>query len=208
MHYLFGVLVNLVFEGKQTASATNGVQNMIGILYFAGIINPMCFVMQPSGLFDDIKALLQEHLNDDLRQHNDRRYLSISDSDIWFTADAFEFTVGFDFMHKHYDLRYDDWNEVVEHLCNLITKRKRITNYYKGGYLYKMMVEIELDSLRYQRLGTAVQILYPFWRRTRLETIFVDKLIDSAEFEKGMQSIMHPSLQTVGNDDTLMLNQG
>ena len=102
-------------------------------------------------LFEKIKILLENHFGDkvnlDIDDYKDgyiESHLTIKDTDIWISSDEYEFTIGSGFNHRHYNPEFDSLKECTDELFNLLTKRKKITEYYKGKSCFKIKIWILL----------------------------------------------------------------
>ena len=87
------------------------------------------------------EAFLKRHLGNKLNiaieKYDDgykETHLSITDTDFRISCDDRELTIGNGFNHQHFNPEYDDINEIIEILLNSLTKRKRITEYYKSKF--------------------------------------------------------------------------
>jgi hypothetical protein len=146
-------------------------------------------------IFAQIKALLKEQFKADLIEDEEGTHLTIADSGIWISANDTELTIGYGFDHTHYNPEYDNILGGVERFFNLLTKRKKITSFFKGELCYKNKIEIELAKDIYDDMGTSMTWLYPFWKVTVEKVTFDDKLIDSIEFENSIAKIKNYAQQ-------------
>ncbi|OEK00605.1 hypothetical protein BFP97_03390 [Roseivirga sp. 4D4] len=146
-------------------------------------------------IFDKIKELLSEQFGSDLNEYEEGAYLSIGESEIWISVDDSELTVGYGMNHKHYHYEYDDINEAVDKFFNLLTKKKRITEFYKGKYTYKNIAEIENSNGEFKELSTSLTWLFPYWRKTRSKTEIEPSLIDYSKIEKEILQIKNYAQQ-------------
>ncbi len=136
-------------------------------------------------IFTKISKLLEEHLGDKV-QINIEKYkdgyeeyqLNIEDTDIWITCDDNEMIVGGGYNHLHISEDYGNIREGIEILLDIFTKRKRITQFYKGKYCYKTQIEIEVNENKYEDFSTSVIFIFPFWRKTKKEVFFENELIN------------------------------
>lgn len=146
-------------------------------------------------IFDQIKTLLKMTFKDDIKEFEQGTHLTLADTGIWISVDDTELTIGFGLTHRHYNPDYDNINEGIDSFFNLLTKRKRITGYFKGDFCYKNKTEIELGNSNYDNLGTAMTWLFPFWKTTVIKEKFEEKLIDSPEFESEIARIKNYAQQ-------------
>lgn len=140
-------------------------------------------------IFEKIKYLLKERFGSDLKEYEEGMHLTINDSGIWISSDDRELTVGYGLAHTHYDPEYDDTQVAIERFFNLLTRRKRITKFFKGNFSYKIKTELVLSDSEYEDLGTAMTWLFPFWKRTKKEVSFEDSLIDFSKIEMEIEEI-------------------
>ncbi len=140
-------------------------------------------------IFDKIKKLLSEKFGTDLDEYEEGTHLSIGDSGIWISVDDSELTVGYGMNHRHYHYEYNDINEAVDDFFNLLTRKKRITEFYKGKYAYKSKAEIENGIGEFKELSTSLTWLFPYWKRTRTKVKIEQNLIDYARIKKEILEI-------------------
>lgn len=148
-------------------------------------------------LFKRIKDFLTRHLNNLIEEHEEGSYLAIGDTGIWISCDERELTVGYGFSHRHYDPEYDNILEAITEFFDLLTKRKRVTEYYKGNFQYKYKTEIELEKDSFKYLGTSMTWLFPYWKRTTIKERFTDKVFDSSKVEHEIDEIKNYAQQAV-----------
>lgn len=125
----------------------------------------------------------------DLNEYEEGAHLTIGDSGIWISVDDSELTVGYGMNHRHYHSEYDDINEAVNEFFNLLTGKKRITEFYKGKNTYKVKAEIEIAKGEFKELSTSLTWLFPYWKKTRTKTIIEPSLIDYTKIEKEILEI-------------------
>jgi ribosomal protein S15P/S13E len=134
-----------------------------------------------------IKELLKNHFGSDLKE--DGKHLTIGETGIWISCDDRELTVGYGLVHQHFDPEYDDIQNAIDRFFNLLTKRKRITRYYKGNFSYKNKTELILNDSEFENLGTAMTWLFPYWKRMKKEVQYEENLIDPLTIEKEVNEI-------------------
>ncbi len=135
-------------------------------------------------IFEEIKKFLSKQFGQDLKEYEEGTHLMIGDTGIWISVDDLELTVGYGLNHIHYHCEYNDINQGVNHFFNLLTRKKRITLFYKGKFVYKNKVEIENSEGEFKELGTSLTWLFPYWRKTQTKIIIEPNLIDYSEVEK------------------------
>lgn len=79
--------------------------------------------------------------------------------------------------------------DAINEIQNILTRKKRITNYYKGEYPYKSTAEIENPNGDFEILSTSSTWLYPIWEKTKTETYIIDPIIDSPKVIKQIEEI-------------------
>jgi hypothetical protein len=149
-------------------------------------------------IFDKIKTMLKEYFKENLKEFEEGKYLTISDSGIWISVDDTELTIGYGLASRHYNTEYDDISTGIDSFYNLLTKRKKITRFFKGGFCYKTKIEVELRKDCYDYFGTLMTWLFPFWKTTTTEIKFEDKFINSLEFENSITAIINYIQLTLG----------
>ncbi len=157
-------------------------------------------------IFDKIRTLLKEHFKEDLKEFEEGTHLTIADSGIWISMDDTELTVGYGFTHRHYNPEYDNILDAIDRFFNLLTKRKKITAYFKGDFCYKNKTEIELAKDSYDDMGISTTWLFPFWKTTVVKANFEDKLIDSIDFENSITTIKNYAQQAFGKKAGSVVN--
>ena len=148
-------------------------------------------------IFDKIKGLLYEQFGEDLNEYEEGTNLSIGNSGIWISVDTQELTIGYGTNHRHYHSEFHDINEALDDFFNLLTRKKRITEYYKGKYAYKIRTEIENASGIFKELSTSLTWLFPYWKKTRTTVEIKQNLINYAEIEKQIVEIKNYAQQHV-----------
>lgn len=140
-------------------------------------------------IFEKTKELLKRHFEEDLKECEDGAHLTINDTGIWIASDDRELTIGYGLTHNHYDPEYDDLNQAIERFFNLLTRRKRITEFLKVDFSYKHKTEIELYEGKYEQIGTAITWFFPFWKRTTKRITFENRLINFSVIEMEIEEI-------------------
>jgi len=142
------------------------------------------------------EAFLKRHLGNKLNiaieKYDDgykETHLSITDTDFRISCDDRELTIGNGFNHQHFNPEYDDINEIIEILLNSLTKRKRITEYYKSKFHYKTKAEIESANGEFSELSTSMTWLFPFWKKTKEKVIIEKNIIDQKLIEQEIEEI-------------------
>ena len=74
---------------------------------------------------------------------------------------------------------------------DLLTNRIKTTNFIKGNTIFKTTVEIEYDNSKPLNIGTTNLLIYPFWKKTKIETIVSEEIIKKKEIEKEANLILN-----------------
>lgn len=140
-------------------------------------------------IYSKIKELLKNHFGSDLKEYEDGDHLTIGKTGIWISCDDRELTVGYGLVHQHFDPEYEDIQNAIDRFFNLLTKKKRITKYYKGNFSYKNKTELILNDTEFENLGTAMTWLFPYWKKTKKEIQYEENLVKPFEIEKEVREI-------------------
>ena len=140
-------------------------------------------------IFEKIKKFLSEQFGQDLNEYEDGSHLTIGETGIWISSDDRELTIGYGMVHQHFDPEYDDIQIAIDRFFNLLTKRKRITKYYKGNFSYKNKIDLVINDSDFENLGTAMTWLFPYWKNTKEEVQYEESLIDFSKIEKELEEI-------------------
>jgi len=135
-------------------------------------------------IFERIKAILKKNFGKELSELEEGKNLSIGKSGIWISSDNSELTIGYGINHKHFNPEYDDMNEAIETFFNLLTKKKRITKYYKGTFQFKNKIEVESENNEFHELGISLNWFFPFWKKTKEEVLIENGIIEYSLLEK------------------------
>ena len=140
-------------------------------------------------IFEKIKKFLSEQFGQDLNEYEDGSHLTIGETGIWISSGDRELTIGYGMVHQHFDPEYDDIQIAIDRFFNLLTKRKRITKYYKGNFSYKNKIDLVINDSDFENLGTAMTWLFPYWKKTKEEVQYEESLIDFSKIEKELEEI-------------------
>jgi hypothetical protein len=148
-------------------------------------------------IFEKIKVLFKKYFTQRVQESSNGLFIAIEDTGLFIASNESYLTIGFWLTQSHYESDYYSLNQAVDRLFNLLTKRKRVTEYLKGDFPFKHKIEIELSESNYEDLGIAMTRLFPYWKRTRKNIIFLEKLIDKSEIEKEIEIIKNYAQQRV-----------
>ena len=140
-------------------------------------------------IYENIKTILKDYFGEDLREYDDGDHITIGDTGIWISSDDSELTVGHGMNHRHYDCEIDNMQDAINEFQNILTRKKRITNYYKGEHSFKSTAEIENQNGDFEVLSTSLTWLYPFWKKTIIETYNIDPIINSPKIIKQIEEL-------------------
>lgn len=140
-------------------------------------------------IFKRIKDLLSRHATIKVYELDYETHLEIDQTEIWMQSDPDELTIGYGLSHVHYDPKHDNLRKAIESLFNLLTKRKKVTTYFKSDKIFKERTDIELQLNRFEHFGTTMTWFFPFWRRTTKEIQFQDPLIEISKVENEIKEI-------------------
>ena len=143
--------------------------------------------------FNEIKNLLKEKLGEkiDVISENGNEIIEIKNSNFWLMVDKTEFTVGFGLNHTHFSDEYGNLDDGIFQTLDLLTNRIKTTNFIKGNTIFKTTVEIEYENSKPVNIGTTNLLIYPFWKKTKIETIVSEKIIKKKEIEKEANLILN-----------------
>lgn len=130
--------------------------------------------------FNEIQHLLQSKLGAKVKveEENGTTFLSIKDSNFWLSVDHSEFTVGFGLNHAHFSEEYRNLQNGIRQAFDLLTSEVRVTQYIKGKTVYKAITEINISDSDIENLGITGVLIYPFWKKTRIETSYFERIIN------------------------------
>lgn len=143
--------------------------------------------------FEEIKNLLIEKLGDRLEYSKDddgTEFLNIKDSNFWISSAFGEFVVGYGLNHTHFSDEYNNLDSGIFQAFDLLTNRIKTTNFIKGNTIFKTTVEIEYENSKSVNIGTSSLIFYPFWKKTQIETLFDENILDKNDIENEVNAIL------------------
>ena len=144
--------------------------------------------------FEKIKNLLIEKLGKNIEYSQDEdgtEYLNIKNSNLWISNTFRELVVGFGFNHTHFSEEYENLNEGIIQVFDLLTNRIKSTDYIKGKTLFKTTVEIEFPHSELKNIGESSVLFYPYWKKTKIESEYFEKLIEKSEIENEANIILN-----------------
>lgn len=144
------------------------------------------------GIFNEFKKLLKDNFAEKLiaKIEDEDEFLEIQGSPFWLMKDTNELIVGYGVNHTHFS---DDFNKLdngINLIADLLTNRIKTTNYIKGNYVYKSIVEIEFPDSTTKILGESTILIHPFWRKKKIETTIEESLIEKHKIQNQLNLIM------------------
>lgn len=150
-------------------------------------------------IFEKIKILLQKYCTEKVQISTDEyneTHIIINGSEIWLSCEENYLTIGYGMGHRHYDSETDNLYKVIEEFFNLLTKRIRITEYYKGNHCYKIQTEIEQTDSFFEERSTSINFFVPFWKKTTKKVSFKEKVIEKILIEREINEIRNYAYST------------
>ena len=141
--------------------------------------------MKHRKIFDQLETIFNQAFKQRFRKtvDNDDIYIEIIDSDFYIRCNDVELTIGYGTIHRHFNEDYQNLNNAIDKIFQLITNRIKVQNFSKGNKIYKKTVEIEFPDKHIEDFGSMITMFYPFWKVTKIETEYYDKLINSVEIK-------------------------
>lgn len=119
-------------------------------------------------LFWEIKSLLLNAFANRIETNDSNgSFIAIKDTFFWMVSDPDSLLVGFNRYHVSYsnsDIEKDP-NQVYELIFKLLTNRIRVTRFYKGNQMFKIISEIEIDDDNFEKLVNAQSLLRHYWKK-------------------------------------------
>ena len=143
--------------------------------------------------FEEIKNLLIKKLGNKVKYSQDNdgtKYLNIENSKIWISTTFGELVVGHGLNHTHFSDEFGNLNDGIFQVFDLLTNRVKTTNYTKGNTIFKTTVEIEYENSKLLNIGTSSLIIFPFWKKTKIETFYNEKILNKKDIENQVNSII------------------
>lgn len=143
--------------------------------------------------FEEIKNVLIEKLGDIAEYSKDEdgiEYLTIKKSDFWISTTFGELVVGYGLHHTHFSEELKNLDNGIFQAFDLLTNRIKTTNYLKGNTIFKTTVEIEYPNSKLVNIGTSSLILFPFWKKTKIDIKYDEKILEKSEIENEVNSIL------------------
>ncbi|WP_294291846.1 hypothetical protein [uncultured Chryseobacterium sp.] len=143
--------------------------------------------------FEEIKKVLIEKLGDRAEYSKDEdgtEYLAVKDSDFWISITFGELVVGYGSHHTHFSKEFGNLEDGIVQAFDLLTNRIRTANYLKGNTVFKTTVEIEYPDATLVDIGSSGLIFFPFWKKTKLEVMYDEKILEKKEIEDQVNAVL------------------
>ncbi|MCC6700760.1 MAG: hypothetical protein IT221_04505 [Fluviicola sp.] len=140
-------------------------------------------------VYENIKTILKDYFGDEIKEYEAGEHMTIGNTGVWLSSDEYELTIGHGINHRHYHCEINNMNDAIDEFINILTRRKRITNTYKGKYLYKSETEIENQNGDFIVLSSSLSWYFPFWKKTKIETHNIGRIIDSQDIIRQIEEL-------------------
>ncbi|KPE51870.1 hypothetical protein [Chryseobacterium indologenes] len=143
--------------------------------------------------FNEIKELLQQQLGDKITvsEEHGNETLELTGSSFWLMADHSELTVGYGLNHTHFSDQYNNLEDGIAQVFDLLTHPIRTTEYIKGNTVFKTTVEIVFPNSQGVNIGTTSLLFYPFWKKTKIQISISEKVMEKKEIEEEVNRILN-----------------
>jgi hypothetical protein len=102
-----------------------------------------------------------------------------------------ELVVGIGLNHTHFSEKYGNLYEGIIQAFDLLTNKIKTTNFIKGKTIFKTIVEIEYPNSEIVNIGKTGILLFPFWKKTKIETTITEPIIRKKEIENEVNVIIN-----------------
>ncbi|WP_378106178.1 hypothetical protein [Chryseobacterium sp. sg2396] len=143
--------------------------------------------------FEEIKKVLIEKLGDRVEYSKDEdgtESLALKNSEFWVSTTFGELVVGYGSHHTHFSEEFGNLEDGIVQAFDLLTNRIRTANYLKGNTVFKTTVEIEYPDATLVDIGSSGLIFFPFWKKTKYEIRYDEKILEKKEIEDQVNSIL------------------
>lgn len=143
--------------------------------------------------FDEIQNLLKLKLGDKVicSEENGTKYLQIKNTEFWMSTEFEELVVGIGLNHTHFSEKYGNLYEGIIQAFDLLTNKIKTTNFIKGKTIFKTKVEIEYPNSESATTGETGILIFPFWKKTKIETNITEPIISKKEIENEVNIIIN-----------------
>ncbi|WP_295213720.1 hypothetical protein [uncultured Chryseobacterium sp.] len=143
--------------------------------------------------FEEIKKVLIEKLGDRVEYSKDEdgtESLALKNSEFWVSTTFGELVVGYGSHHTHFSEEFGNLEDGIVQAFDLLTNRIRTANYLKGNTVFKTTVEIEYPDATLVDIGSSGLIFFPFWKKTKLEVMYDEKILEKKEIEDQVNAVL------------------
>lgn len=154
--------------------------------------------------FEEIKNLLIEKLESKVEYSKDEdgtEYLNIKKSNFWISTTFGELVVGYGLNHTHFSEEFENLDNGIFQAFDLLTNKIKTTNYIKGNTIFKTTVEIEYPNSKLVNIGTSSLILFPFWKKTKIDIKYDEKILEKKEIETQVNSILETEMSEINKSN-------
>ena len=143
--------------------------------------------------FNEIQNLLKLKLGDKVicSEENGAKYLQIKNTEFWMSTEFEELVVGIGLNHTHFSEKYGNLYEGIIQVFDLLTNKIKTTNFIKGKTIFKTIVEIEYPNSEIANIGETGILIFPFWKKTKIETTITEPIISKKEIENEVNIIIN-----------------
>ncbi|WP_294324699.1 hypothetical protein [uncultured Chryseobacterium sp.] len=98
--------------------------------------------------------------------------------------------MGYGLHHTHFSEEFENLDDGIIQAFDLLTNRIKTTKYIKGNTVFKTTVEIEYPDATLVNIGSSGLVLFPFWKKTKSEIRYDEKILEKKEIEDQVNSIL------------------
>lgn len=143
--------------------------------------------------FNEIKSLLQLKLGDKIiySEKYGTKYLEIKDAEFWMSTEFDELVVGIGLNHTHFSEKYGNLNDGIIQVFDLLTNNVITTKFINGKTIFKIITDIEYPNSKSINIGKTGLLIFPFWKKTKIETTTTKPLLTKKEIENEVTFIIN-----------------
>ncbi|MBC7524154.1 MAG: hypothetical protein H7239_06925 [Flavobacterium sp.] len=143
--------------------------------------------------FNEIQNLLKLKLGDRIMCSEDHgtKYLQIKDTEFWISTEFNELVVGIGLNHTHFSEEYGNLDDGIIQAFDLLTNKVKTTKFIKGKTIFKTIIEIEYSNSKTLNIGQTGLLIFPFWKKTKIETTITNPIMTKKEIENEVNNIIN-----------------
>ena len=143
--------------------------------------------------FNEIQNLLQLKLGNKIicSKVHKTKYLRIKDTEFWMSTEFNEFVVGMGLNHTHFSEKYGNLHDGIIQVFDLLTNKLKTTKFTKGKTVFKTIIEIEYPNSKSVNIGETGLLIFPFWKKTKINATITDPIICKKEIENEVNIIIN-----------------